>query len=77
MSYDVVVDPDQAIIRGLGGTGLPTTLLVKGDGTVVRVSGPGAVNPAKLQGWIDHGQPVRLRHAPRLPLVLPRTRRGR
>jgi len=53
VSYDVVVDPDQTIIRSVGGTGLPTTLLVRGDGTVARVSGPGAVDPDKLEHWIN------------------------
>jgi len=53
VSYDVVVDPDQTIIRSVGGTGLPTTLLVRGDGTVARVSGPGAVDPDKLERWIN------------------------
>jgi thiol-disulfide isomerase/thioredoxin len=53
VTYDVVVDPDQTIIRSLGGTGLPTTLLVRGDGTVARVSGPGAVDPDKLERWIN------------------------
>jgi cytochrome c biogenesis protein CcmG/thiol:disulfide interchange protein DsbE len=53
VSYDLAVDPDQSIITSIGGTGLPTTLLVRGDGTVARVSGPGAIDPAKLQRWID------------------------
>jgi cytochrome c biogenesis protein CcmG, thiol:disulfide interchange protein DsbE len=53
VTYDVVVDPDQNIIRSIGGTGLPTTVLVKGDGTVARVSGPGAVDPDKLERWIN------------------------
>jgi thiol-disulfide isomerase/thioredoxin len=53
VTYDVVVDPDQTIIRSIGGTGLPTTVLVKGDGTVARVSGPGAVDPDKLERWIN------------------------
>jgi len=53
VTYDVVVDPDQTVIRSIGGTGLPTTLLVKGDGTVARVSGPGAVDPDQLDRWIN------------------------
>jgi len=53
VTYDVVVDPDQTIIRSIGGSGLPTTVLVKGDGTVARVSGPGAIDPDKLKRWIN------------------------
>lgn len=53
VSYDIAVDPDQSVITSIGGTGLPTTVLVRGDGTVARVSGPGAIDPAKLQRWID------------------------
>jgi thiol-disulfide isomerase/thioredoxin len=53
VTYDIVLDPEQDLIRSVGGTGLPTTLLVRGDGTVARMTGPGAVDPAKLRGWID------------------------
>jgi len=53
VTYDLVRDPDGSLIASIGGSGLPTTLLVKADGTVVRVAGPGAVKPDDLRRWID------------------------
>jgi thiol-disulfide isomerase/thioredoxin len=53
VSYDLVRDPDGSLIGSVGGAGLPTTLLVKADGTIVRVAGPGAIRADDLRRWID------------------------
>ena len=53
VTYDLVRDPDGALATTVGVTGLPTTLLVGRNGTVVRLAGPGAVPAADLRRWID------------------------
>ena len=53
VTYDIAVDPPQDLITSIGGTGLPTTVLVRADGTVARVGGPGAIDPDTLRRWID------------------------
>ena len=53
VTYDLVRDPDGSLIASVGGSGLPTTVLVRADGTIARVSGPGAIDPGDLRRWID------------------------
>jgi thiol-disulfide isomerase/thioredoxin len=53
VTYDLVRDPDGSLIASVGGNGLPTTVLVRADGTIARVSGPGAIDPDDLRRSID------------------------
>jgi len=53
VTYDLVRDPDGSLAAAMGVTGLPTTVLVGRDGTVVRLAGPGAVQATQLRQWID------------------------
>ena len=53
VTYDLALDPTQSVATAVGAAGLPTTVLVRADGTVARVTGPGAVAPDDLQRWID------------------------
>jgi cytochrome c biogenesis protein CcmG, thiol:disulfide interchange protein DsbE len=53
VTYELVSDPEGTLATSVGAIGLPTTLLVGADGTVVRIAGPGAVKADDLRRWID------------------------
>jgi len=53
VTYDLLSDPQGLVARSIGATNLPATLLVRSDGTIVRVRFNGAVNTDDLRRWID------------------------
>jgi cytochrome c biogenesis protein CcmG, thiol:disulfide interchange protein DsbE len=52
ITYDLVSDPQLQLIAELRSTLLPTTVLIRADGTIARIHS-GAVTADELQGWIQ------------------------
>jgi thiol-disulfide isomerase/thioredoxin len=51
VTYDTGLDPDAAIFQAIGGVALPTTALIRPDGTIATVR-TGAVSEGKLRDLI-------------------------
>ncbi len=52
ITYDLVSDPQSKLIGELQSALLPTTVLVRADGTIARIHS-GAVSADELQNWIQ------------------------
>jgi thiol-disulfide isomerase/thioredoxin len=52
VSYDLGFDPDQRVLRAFGGLGLPTTVLIRADGTVAETRS-GAISSGDLRAKIQ------------------------
>jgi thiol-disulfide isomerase/thioredoxin len=52
VTYETVFEPTQDLLRALGGTGMPTTVLLSGDGEVVHVH-TGILDEASLSRLIE------------------------
>jgi len=53
VTYELASDPQGKMAAAFEATGLPTTVLIKADGTIVRIRNAGAVTADQLQGWIE------------------------
>jgi hypothetical protein len=52
ITYPVGLDPDGAMFTAFGGLGMPTTVLLRADGTIAEVHS-GALTAEKLRAMID------------------------
>ncbi len=52
VTYDLASDPQGRMISDFRSTLLPTTVLIRADGTIARIH-RGAVTADELQGWIE------------------------
>jgi thiol-disulfide isomerase/thioredoxin len=52
VTYDLGFDPDQKVLRAFGGLGLPTTVLIRADGTVAETR-TGAISIGDLRSKIE------------------------
>lgn len=53
VTYDLASDPQGRLAAALESTGLPTTVLIRSDGTIARIRNAGTVSADELQNWIE------------------------
>jgi peroxiredoxin len=53
VTYDLASDPQGRLAAAFEASALPTTVLIKADGTVARIRYAGAVSADQLQNWIQ------------------------
>jgi peroxiredoxin len=53
VTYDLASDPQGRLAAALESTGLPTTVLIRPDGTIARIRNAGTVSADQLADWIE------------------------